>query len=155
MSLKDAVTEIADQMEKDLTVEASLDPTAKAIIRGYARQLRVACKASDSPVHAAPVFNPATGGHELGIERAREEFRRRNAERGYDPSDIEDRHMGGDYVVLEGGDSDNVTVPYDPTMPDGAKMVVGGQVYFKVKGQKVLRFSREETDKLPKKVVTK
>lgn len=114
MSLREAILDIADQMEKDAVTWLDGDVVNAGELRrglqGYARQLRSAVKAAGPDIEgmiAKVVDRPAP------IQPKRE------AEAG----------SGLTLAFCVGGPADQVGVPLDPQMPFGAKMTVEGSVY--------------------------
>lgn len=114
MSLKEAVLEIAEQLEKHV-VSWVPDKLLSDSLCGFAQQLRTAVKAAgDLPANAAP---PQTADfqHFLAIQKEREEIRAKKI--------VEE----GPRMVEVAGTIDMVPVPGD--MPVGAKTLVDGKVH--------------------------
>ncbi|MDE2095728.1 MAG: hypothetical protein KGL39_00595 [Patescibacteria group bacterium] len=134
MSLAGAINDIANGIDEDVQTLVQDDevnlPVLVKQLRGYAKQLRFAVKASEGvsplPLVSQPEV-PAFINHRLQIEKAKEEFRK-------DPSQIKritdlEESIEPRLLELVGGASngDHATVPGN--MPIGARTQVNGQVY--------------------------
>lgn len=134
MSLRDAVLEIADQMQTDSDEWAvSTEPSLiYAFVRGYIRQLRSAVKASEGESHTQAASDmqwiPGQNNHlsKALAQQAKEELQsatsRLHAEEAVGV-------QGVVMAVLHGGPFDGDTVPLSPDMPKGAKTAIGDAVY--------------------------
>lgn len=83
MSLADAVTDIADEMEASIK-DWIEDRKISLILLGYVRQIRTAVKAVEGAAPAAVTVNPMAlspgAQHAIEIEKARAEFRAKRTE---------------------------------------------------------------------------
>jgi len=143
MSLKDVILEIAEEMEEEAKVfiKANAD-FAPVIVKGWAKQLRQAVKASkgDDIVTAENMVTafmnqpiPRVNVHKPPVRDSLES-----------PDDM----MGGGRMVLcIGGENDGVCAPLDNRAPMGCKTLVGGEVYILLIDDR-LHFSAAETLKL-------
>lgn len=144
MSLKDAILSIAEEMlleAEDLKGKPEDEASSYLhdSLKGWARQLKVACKAAGDP--AAQVIQPQSLSalaspnfqHILEIEKAKEEFRRAKQH-----EKIEERHLGGGMVEVVGGPAaphgaDGKEVPtfqsVESEMPVGAFTELAGGIY--------------------------
>lgn len=136
MSLKEAVLEIATEMENEAK---ALEGTAGAeyarmTLRGFAKQLRVACKAAPDQgpapsVPAAPALGLGAGlvpeelQHFLGVQKAREDLRR--AKNATDAQEIVEQRS----VWIVGGPHDGACTQIPPQMPVGYRIERFGLVY--------------------------
>lgn len=135
MSLKEAMLELADQMDAEAEESAAASGTLAAArpLRAFARQIRTACKAAGDvfvpqstlpganrpdPVVSSP-FQEAVY-HRQMIEKAKGEFRPRREEAEEQVPTMR---------LCVGGGWDGCMTGADPSMPVGANTVVGGEVY--------------------------
>jgi hypothetical protein len=166
MSLRDVITEIAKDMEKEAGEVRGPDSYEhKRALQDYAKQLRRALKASEGEVVAAvrPIdavratqLTPEMQ-HVLMIEEERNRIRASKggqivtvpggqAER---MGSVEER-VDGINVEVEGGQLDGTFVPVPPEMPPGAKTELFKEVYVLTLsdgGPARLIYSEEETKK--------
>lgn len=171
-SLREAVLDIVNEMlaeVKDLEGEdkdaASIAANSylRSTLRGYARQLRTACKAAGEDVPAqsqaqasqmaglsALLLNPQAQ-HVMEVDKYRAEFRKKKemtpAEERYD----------GDMVEVIGGPAHlegvSTTQAVDPAMPIGASVPIAGGMYRLEKGSDGVRklvYNEERTKELQK-----
>src|SRR5215469_17234649 len=104
-SLREAVLEIAGEMEE----EAKTHPLGEAyLIKSYAKQLRLVCKAAGEDV-PQQVGNPLAGfimnpeaQHSREIDKYRSEFRKNKEVVNSGFSSVEES-FGGESVVVDGG----------------------------------------------------
>lgn len=168
-SLRETVLAIVEEMlaeAKDISEDHGA-VYAVSTLKGYAKQLKIACKAAgeEVPLVPAPVnglsispgLMPQTQ-HALEIEKARAEFRKRR-----DGVTAEERH-GGDMVQVVGGPAcpDEVATvqSIDPSMPLGARMVIAGGVYRLIRedvdgkpvGKRLLIFDEPESQRVAKEL---
>lgn len=141
MGLREAVSDVADQMEQDAK---QMEGHFRRNMMAFVRQLRTAIKASEG--EAQPQTNRILipeMQHEAAIAAEREKLRlakqRANTE--------ETANTG--YVACVGGDSDGDTAPIDPNMPQGAKTMIGACVYV-LRGNQ-LHYDVAETEKISAK----
>jgi len=141
MSLRDAITDIAVDMETD---------DGSSSLKNYAKQLRRALRATEGEVVALPpVVNPmmsmlgmmpgfgAEAQHALMIEKAKQERRAQRKAEGLLEGFGEGQLSEGQTVfLLQGGPLDGVTVPADSSVPVGSKTMIDGHVYRKEAGNK-------------------
>ncbi len=152
MSLKEAMLDLANDMEADVNEE---DTIPSSVMRGYIRSIRMAVKAApdDSvPLPAQlPVMNPMQADpmqsmvhHFQQVERAKEEMRQKKEE------GVE-REIGEHLVEVIGSPDSEDGIPettvIDASMPVGAKTAIGGCVYIRGTDGK-LHYSREDTEKI-------
>lgn len=119
MSLADAVTAIADDMD---SVEwPSHLGDAKELVRGFSKQLRLALKAAagNPPVAARSDVD----FHRSQIDKAREEFRKQSHAKGQ-ASEVLDR-----IALIEGGAFSGDSIPVPPHQKDGDIVALGKQEY--------------------------
>jgi hypothetical protein len=153
MSLHDAVTAVAEGMDERADRWEKIDhlneQAAAEVLRGFARELRIAIKAA-GPSRATPPLAPGIGSEEsldatvrANLEKDRAERARRKAEakEGLDS-----------FAELIGGPEDEpeagmTTAPVDPDMPVGAFAQVGDRVY-QYRKDKKLHYHPEETARL-------
>ena len=123
MALSDAVLEIivgmedtADSLTDDITYREVM-----RILKGFARELKVAVKASENinPPPTQTLFQSAGAQHRQMIEAAKEEFRK-----GKIKEEREQR-----MVCAQGGPANDCLVPVDPNMPVGAFTKIDGATY--------------------------
>lgn len=115
MGLREAVTEIADQMEKeiDATIGPFLPPTYLMEVKSWVKMLRSALKASEGD------YPPAMT---LGIVKnlsPPEKIKRETRQEETDPT----------FKLCCGGQSDGVMIPTTPETPATARTWVSGEVY--------------------------
>ncbi len=128
MSLREAILDIAEAMEKGADVK--LDEGCFVALEFYAKQLRIACKAAgDAPTNrdiTSMLISPEAQ-HAREIARAREEFSHKK-----DRAVHEEQHSD-DVVMVIGGpaapEGESTVVSNDPTMPVGAFRIISGAVY--------------------------
>lgn len=146
--LSEAILEIVEGMEKDASMHH--EPTISMLITSYAKQLRVAVKASSGNQIANPLvnnpmaLNPAAQ-HALEIEKARSEFKGKVQSIDKPNPELEAIHDGR-MIVCKGGKSDGDTINMPADIPKGAKTFVGGEVYI-LSADGMLVFSQSETNK--------
>ena len=146
MSLADAVLAIADDMVEQAGKEGDDVDLASVCLRMYARQLRIAVKASaGQPQQAMTVpnfYGPQTSENNPHIAAARAEFRKQKEEARV-------REAGG-LVRLVGapGTDDKVEtmIPVDEPLKVGAMPVIDGKVWLYQHDGK-LHYQAEETEK--------
>ncbi len=141
MSLRDAISDIAADMESD-------DGTGT--LKNYAKQLWRALRATEGEVVASPMaaVNPmmslgmmpgfgAEAQHALMVEKAKQERRaQRKAEgllEGYGDGQLSE---GQTMIQLSGGPLDNTLIPADSSIPVGSKTMIEGHVYRKEVGNR-------------------
>lgn len=150
MSLAEAVTEIAEMMEKqaeELGCSAAYPP-AKSVLEGYAKTLRLALKAAsgatdqllDTPARRHALSPEATARRQQN--RADVEQARRHVEKKLAGEDA----VGVRMVPCVGGAADGTFYSVAGPMPDGGRTAVAGQVYRVVGGK--LHYDAEETKRL-------
>lgn len=164
MSLRDAVAEIADDLDKDAKQYAMRgDGILVSLLSSYAKQLRRALKASEGEQQVTQQIITPQVQHDHMINKFREEFRKQKSEKGEsvpvmreerDKAELEEVH-DGIQVHVSGGPDDDCWVQIDPRMPIGAKTMLAGGVYvlnrMKDGGHLYLEFSPEETAKIDKR----
>lgn len=138
MSLKVAVEMIVEEMESVAISWIDTDDLNNVCagdrLKGLARQLRIALKASEHAPPLTPLPNsytvplPPAAQHAQMIEEARREFRKE----GIPPvvkqlreEEQEDPRM----VECVDGPFDGTIQPCNPSMPEGAFCKVGNQIY--------------------------
>ena len=138
MSLKIAVEMIAEEMESVAISWIDADDLNNVCagdrLKGFARQLRIALKASEhapmltplSTTHSVPL--PSAAQHAQMIETARKEFRKEGI-----PSVVkqlrEEEQADPRMVECVGGSFDGTIQPCNPSMPEGAFCRVGNETY--------------------------
>lgn len=132
MSLSDAVFAIADELEG--AAKYSIGATVSGemvnlILLNFAKQLRIAVKASDSIKETStnPSWESPNSQHARMIATFRKEFRREK----------EASEQGDRGVFCVDGPHDGVVVTVDSGMPEGAFTKVGESVYQLVSGKLV------------------
>lgn len=158
MSLKEAVLAIADGIEEDAGAvlpngEPALSPVVEATLRGYAKQLRIAVKASgDGPAPGAFMMQPdmssmmqpdmssAMFSHRAMIEKAKSEFAGKikpiegAGDVGHDQGgqqfhDNMDRMFPVVGGPVGGNDTVEAMAPLPSNAPVGCHTVLAGAVY--------------------------
>ena len=129
MSLKDAIEEIANQMEEDLPEIGRGGDLPPALVKGYVRQLRSAIKAAGNQPANSGFINPMAlgtgeGQHAIAIEAAKAEFRAKKEE---NLSRVEEK--APEMRLCCGGLAEGEMAPLDPSMPVGARTEIQGAVY--------------------------
>ena len=119
MSLAEAITEIADQIDED--AESWTEVSFRRILYGYSRQLRSAVKASGGnqpTLNQAAIIAPEAQ-HFVEIQKARAEFRKSRdvVQEGERMTECRGGPMAGDHVTVPG------------EMPTGAKTAFGEWIY--------------------------
>ena len=120
MSLKDAIEEIANQMEEDLP--EFTPPVLNSLFKGYIRQIRSAIKAAGDINPMA--LGTGEGQHALAIEAAKAEFRAKKEE---NLSRVEEK--APEMRLCCGGPAEGEMAPLDPSMPVGARTEIQGTIY--------------------------
>ncbi len=147
MSLSEAVLVVADAMEKDVA-ECDFSSSAVAIVRGYVRELRNLVKASQ-PEHSSfpKIRQDGTIEGTKSVPKPSQPLKSVEEELG---------NMVGNMIMMTGGQSDGVIVPFDGNAPrDGtAKTLMDGEVYVLLNDGK-LHFSESETEKYKRNVKEK
>lgn len=151
MSLADAVTEIADQMEEEAADVKNEGPHGSFLcnsLRGWARQLRTALKASEGAAPPAPVQNPllpAPLQHFAAIEEERRkirEARRKEAVSGDLEGAFEEKLVAIAGTDKEDGVETMIRIPNN--MPVGARCPIEGK-WFKLKEDNKLHYDEAST----------
>lgn len=131
MSLKDAVLEVADQMEAH-AAEDTNPIGERTVARLWSAQLRIACKAAgDASAAQFPLpMHPPAVQHAVMIEKAREEFRKFKQGDSVQQK-ITGIQTGGDRMLeLFGGDNDGVVWPAPEELIEGqSRTRVGNDIY--------------------------
>lgn len=155
MSLRDAVSEIAEDMEREV------EPCTTVTLHSYAKQLRRALKASEGEqpavIRPTPPVTPEMQ-HFLAIEAERAKIRSARGESvlgGHPPRDdnwkaTAEEKADGVHVEIAGGQLDGSFVAVPPEMPPGAKMPLFGEIYVlspSPDGPPKLIYSDDETRK--------
>lgn len=153
MSLRDAITEIADQMEKELS-DLMKHPSIgdeypiRTFIGSFIRQLRTAVKASPEESKTTPLADSdilrMTGVDPDIVKKAQD----RQQQRAKQIEQVESR--GSQMIEISGGGSDGTMITIEPGMPQDAHTSIGGEIYTR-KGN-ILQFDQEETLKLRNKM---
>lgn len=146
MSLKNAVLEIAEQMEKLSKAWFEGDKDADDVdfeIRLLAAQLRGACKAAgESFIESLPKsLGKAMTTEELDCEIKKQAERKKQQEKEH--AQMMEKH-GTDMIWCEGGPAHSTMVPMSPGMPTGAKTRIMGAIY-ELKGDGKLWYQEEDT----------
>lgn len=159
MSLKEAIIDIVEEMEKEAEDFKQDNRYLHDTLKGYARSLKAACKsAGDSPTSPSNGFSnllvPPAVQHAMEVERAKAEFRKSkqgvNAEERYD----------GDMVEVVGGpacpDGQATFQSVDPQMPLGAFTTLAGGVYQlkQADNKRQLVFDEYQTKRIQQQIVT-
>lgn len=131
MSLADAVLEIAQDMEDYPKILNGRDVAAleiEMVVASWVKQLRravTAAEGSTPPVNPLARLLTPEAQHMIEIEKAREEFRHKNARRAEAEENID-----GTMRECVGGPAHGAFVPTPASMPCGAKThVLEDQVY--------------------------
>jgi hypothetical protein len=130
MTLSELVLEIAEQMEKDVKELKDEDGSqAMANLRdvlNYAKQLRIAVKASgkDAPAAAVPTMAPEAF-HAQMVDKARAEFRNKEGELG---KIIKEESTPQIFEVFDGPHKGDM-LPMPANMPDKAFTLIGAEKY--------------------------
>jgi hypothetical protein len=143
MSLAEAVLEIAKDIEEE---SDRYDGSYRRALEQYAKQLRCVVKASaDSKPNQV-----ADGGFTIPYSMKEalklEEVQRKQLMRRGEAEEA----ISGGMVLCEGGSEDGTSVPVPDSIPNEAKILLGREVYIFYSKDRVFRYSKEETDKLPK-----
>lgn len=130
MGLKEAVLEIAQQIEDDIPfMEGEYGGNAGRELLGYARALRTACKSApdDKPANAdlAALAVAACGTGILLPGRSEEQDKANMLRR----RTIAEEHAGVSQVRCEGGPADGDMVPLADAAPEGCNVMQDGEVY--------------------------
>lgn len=148
MSLRDAIAEIADDIEHELKAcEASGSFVTHKEVRSWVKQLRRALKASEgekqtvTPQQVGPLnpllYSPsmAQGQHLLGVEAAKLEFRNKKQAEDQAPqkATVEEKYDGVN-VELVGGEMDGTFTPIPPDTRLGSHTTIFGEVYTLTRG---------------------
>lgn len=132
MALADAILEIADDMQKEY-VDYGMETVPIKVFELYMKQLRSAVKAAEGgqPRRALGV-DPELVKQDRERQQALREAR-------HQEQTLIDAGAGSvEMYVCEGGNSEGTFVPTGGVkQPDGAKCVIGGQVYT-VQGSKLV-----------------
>ncbi len=119
--LSEAILAIAEEMEQEV------EPVSKLSLKMYAKQLRIAVKASGG-MQQQQAFNPllidpstATGQHFNEIEKARAEIRRQR-DGAKLVGDHQERVEPRMVQVLD-GDLAGTYIPVDPRAPNGCTVI--------------------------------
>ena len=123
MSLKEAVLDLAQTMENDLSdIRDEGGGTVERMVKSYIRELRAVAKAAGDPPppQQIPLISPDTQ-HRMEIERAKAEFR------GKVKKIDEDEEIVMQFC--QDGPCEGVAVPLNVGMPPGARTRVDGHVY--------------------------
>lgn len=130
MSLRDAVTDIAEQMEQEFR-----DDQSCGALYVYFRLLRNALKASEGessgPGPALPINDPSH--HRRMIEEAKAQMRAAKGAPASEKVAVEEDATGMFAEVVDGPaaspDGTTTVTPINPGMPPGARTYVGSHVY--------------------------
>ncbi len=147
MSLSEAVLLVADAMEKDF-VKYGEDAVLNRLIPVYIRELRNLVKASQPEPSSFPkIRQDGTMEGTKSVPKPSQPLRSVEEELG---------NMVGNMIMMMGGQSDGVIVPFDGNAPrDGtAKTLMEGEVYVLLSDGK-LHFSESETEKYRKNLKEK
>lgn len=160
MSLKEAIVDIVEEMEKEAEEYKHENRSLCDTLKGYARSLKAACKsAGDSPTSSSNGFSnllvPPAVQHAMEVERAKSEFRKSkqgvNAEEQWD----------GDMVDVIGGPANPDGIPttqsIDPNMPLGAYTTLAGGVYqlrLTTDNKKHLVYDEHQTKRIQQQIIT-
>ncbi len=127
MSLKEAVLEIADQMEAD-AAEFDGRNVMQVVIKGFIRQLRSVAKVAPDDNQTGMQWIPAQSKY---MVQQMEKQAKDDLESATSRLRAEDKVGTGGVIIgtLTGGPFDGDTVPINPEMPLGAKTAVGPAVY--------------------------
>ena len=131
MALSEVILEIAEEMIEGSESEEIED--FPRLIRAWAKQLKVAVKASEGTAQTAgmqydeqgrgTLFLHPDAQHFQMIEKARQELR--DQRRKFEAQEMGETRM----AVCEGGPAEGETVPISVDMPAGAKCTIDGKVY--------------------------
>ncbi len=139
MSLSEAVLVVADAMEKDCDDHGSISLPI-SFVKGYVRELRNLVKAAQPESSSFPkIRQDGTIEGTKSVPKLSQPIRSVEEELG---------NMVGNMIMMTGGHSDGVIVPFDGNAPrDGtAKTLMEGEVYVLLNDGK-LHFSEHETEK--------
>lgn len=145
MSLAEAVLSVAEEMEKEakhFEGDTSVSLTARIAIEAYAKQLRIAVKASQGNFPPQTTVLP-----EQVMEDRAKQIRLRDQQ-----VEAYQEENSRQLTLLQGGDSDGVAISAPPNLPVGAKTLQAGQVYVKGEDQ-LFHFSPEETENYHEKMM--
>ena len=150
MSLSEAVLEIAQQMELELE---GRDELHVAIVKGFARQIRSAVKASQSVAQVRAEHTRGWEDHQRSeVQRIKEKLDARVR----DSANLEEASrqvVDGRGAICVGGKEDGTIAPVDPKMPVGAFVSLGDEVYQYREGK--LFYHEEMTKKVQEKARSK
>ncbi len=141
MSLAEAVEAVAEGMDETIA-DLSDDPASKTfvrILRSFARELRTAVKASGGIPNPPQITMIPQAQHAVMIEQERMKIRAQKAVENRPDDD------GPAMALCVGGENDNTTIPCDPTMPVGARTLIGKEVYQKQQNGQ-LKFDKMATE---------
>lgn len=151
MSLREAVLEIADQIDADVKESVEVEgelTTGAALLKSVSRQIRSAVKASGGDTQSA-VGTPGgiawIPGESSTLKRQLAQQAERDREEAAHRTRVEEG-VASNMALCHNGPMDLVYVPLPSDMPKGAKTQIEGAVY--VLTEDGLMFSEEETVKL-------
>lgn len=148
MSLRDAVKEIADGMQKELEDMKGdgLEPTVVFVLKGVLGSkidlLRTALKASEGEEGRGKPVAEGTAEILKQIMQKNEE-KIKEGKRAAQQEEL----SGESFALCRGGVSDGTMIPVSGNPPEGAKTLLTGQVYVFHLSERQWVYSQEETEK--------
>jgi hypothetical protein len=150
MSLKEAMMEIADNIDSDLKEhKENFEPFFYSMFQSYARQIRTACRAAPDVDNQRPDFMKQVASlpsHRDMIDLERAKLRAESQKVNFQESEAR-------LVECVGGGMDSIMTSVPSDMPVGAKTEVQREVYV-LDQDGTLKYSQEETLKNHKPRIT-